>query len=644
MNKSISEKLLEVLSPHIDNNMCISLHDAERLVTEQQFPLSEETGCNTLKEAIEATSGDFILETVEGTPCIRCLVGSRAANGNENGTPSSTEKGNGESMSPQKPSTSSLESLGKKELKKLVMSIRTAIYKIALEICPNRQGLVALTMLAKYLKSVLVNNFETDDDLAFFLATNPEKFEVVMKDGKAYARNAFQMPPVDNAAMKPTQTQTKTGTPPADTMAPSERILDVVCSHLDADKRIPLAEAERLFAQQGIMVHEEFGFPTLKETIEELNRKFSLEQVNGALCIRCLMPINTATAKKNGITSAKAGEQGMSNQTTATSGIDIHNKEKFLNIIFRIKTTVLNISIKTGTDTDGFVPLPLLSHCLKYCGALRFDDDKELIGFITEYPHEFEVIERDGTSYVRNNIVTPQNESSDNTETKAQATANEMDTTMKKDSEENAAPEETTKAGQTAAEVITVEGRKTDMETEEAAEAETASNQETGDGQAMEMEPEVATTTLCKKTEGSATKEKDEEAPTMTDMNGEEARYISLHKIEDFAIFSDYEAMLRNLAEMAEEDGWLVLAHPNEPQPLYVVDLLLRYHFTKAVESHRKGDNSGLSIGLEKACFDTGFHTADGKQIYAHFVINRWRDADNCMSYRFQCLTTENKA
>ena len=115
----------------------------------------------------------------------------------------------------------------------------------------------------------------------------------------------------------------------------------------------------------------------------------------------------------------------------------------------------------------------------------------------------------------------------------------------------------------------------------------------------------------------------------------EEKRHISPYKLLDFALFPDYQGTLRQLAGMAESDGWFVLTDPDDPQPYYMVDLRLRQNFAMAVNQHLKGENSGITIGLDKASFITGFRTPEGTFIVADFIPNRLRNTSECQSWVF---------
>ena len=148
-----------------------------------------------------------------------------------------------------------------------------------------------------------------------------------------------------------------------------------------------------------------------------------------------------------------------------------------------------------------------------------------------------------------------------------------------------------------------------------------------------------------KEAEGGAVAQSSSPQPQMatsaTKSFTETKKHISMYKLLDFALFPNYASVLEQLAEMAEADGWFVLTDPDDPQPYYMVDLKLRHNFALAVEQYKKGEDSGITIGLDQASFITGFQTAEGKQITAHFVTNRLRDGINCQSWLFDSFTVE---
>ena len=620
MYESPFEKLLEVFSPHLDRNNRIPLSEAERRIAEHGILIQEDFGCNTLQETLERGKEKFHLETVDGTPYIRCDMTSQAAGGVAAETFATTAGEQGNDTVPRMPANIRLAYMKNQDVKYLILRIRSCIYNILLNIIPDAEGLVSLHILREQLRNYGVDYFESDEDSAGYLASRPDKFELIERDGTMRVRNTFPIFQTVGPTGKDSKSQTPSEADAAE-KTPSEKLLEIFEPYLNKNKRIPLYEAERLIVGRGINLRQEFGLETLQGIIEELDSKFLLETVDGTHCIRCLMPIHAFRNTAAGIPAAMAGTR-----SKVACGLDIHDKEQTPRIIFRIKTTILNINVGICRDAEGFVPLSLLAQYLDYLGIIDFETDKDLTNLIIDYPQEFELIERDGISYVRYITAKFQNGNADNIAERNQSST-EAETAEDKESEEVSATESATDIGTSEEK----ESGQAEGETaeEKAAEVETART-ETAEEKESEDDPVWETVTVYESAEATFDERK--------------AKYISLHKIEDFAFFDNYDAVLKKVTELAMENGWVILTDSREPQPLYVADLYLRLNFSQAVERHIKGDSSRLRITLEKASLDTGFLTAEGKHIIAVFEINQHRDAVNCQTYRFARLVTADKA
>ena len=222
---------------------------------------------------------------------------------------------------------------------------------------------------------------------------------------------------------------------------------------------------------------------------------------------------------------------------------------------------IRNISFNIYPNAGGLVPLSVLDSSIRDHGVDNFGTEQELAEFLAFYPKKFEVVCKDGSTYVRN------------------VRSARQDCIGGTGTQPKAAP------------------------------ARKATRHDEAGG---------------------------------TEARENVTRSLTLHDIRDFAFFGDYEGMLRQLAAMAESDGWAVLE--GGIRPYYVVDLLLRCNFALAVEQCRQGDSGRLTVGLERASFDTGFHTAEGSGIVARFSVNLQRDSNRFQSYIFERLTAGDEA
>ncbi len=112
-------------------------------------------------------------------------------------------------------------------------------------------------------------------------------------------------------------------------------------------------------------------------------------------------------------------------------------------------------------------------------------------------------------------------------------------------------------------------------------------------------------------------------------------RFVSLYNLFDFAAFPNYDEIKKQLAEMAEPNGWFVLEAPGEPDPYTLLHLQLRINFAMAVKQEIENHAGTISIQPDRAIFDTGFKTAEGKTILAILCLNQQRDANNWQTWKF---------
>ncbi|MBR4294507.1 MAG: hypothetical protein IKT53_05920 [Bacteroidaceae bacterium] len=118
-------------------------------------------------------------------------------------------------------------------------------------------------------------------------------------------------------------------------------------------------------------------------------------------------------------------------------------------------------------------------------------------------------------------------------------------------------------------------------------------------------------------------------------------RFVSLYNIADFACFSDYQQTIKELAEMAAEDGWFVLPDANEKSPYFLVNYKFRIAFALAVRKQLAGEDGGFVLRIDSAEFDTGFVTPDGKRIKAYFKLNQQRDNTCWQTWCFERFDIE---
>ena len=116
---------------------------------------------------------------------------------------------------------------------------------------------------------------------------------------------------------------------------------------------------------------------------------------------------------------------------------------------------------------------------------------------------------------------------------------------------------------------------------------------------------------------------------------------ISRYYLGHFAYFSnDYKGFAADIAERAVGDDWFVIDEPGD-RPMRLVEAKLSNNFALAVRDALAGKPSGLAIAFDTARFDTGFVTAEGKHIIAHFATNIERDSRRFQTWIYTDLTEE---
>lgn len=116
---------------------------------------------------------------------------------------------------------------------------------------------------------------------------------------------------------------------------------------------------------------------------------------------------------------------------------------------------------------------------------------------------------------------------------------------------------------------------------------------------------------------------------------------ISRYYLGHFAYFpNDYKGFAASIAERAVGDDWFVLDEPGD-RPMRLVEAKLSNNFALAVRDALAGKPSGLAIAFDTARFDTGFVTAEGKHIIAHFATNTERDSRRFQTWIYTDLTEE---
>lgn len=116
---------------------------------------------------------------------------------------------------------------------------------------------------------------------------------------------------------------------------------------------------------------------------------------------------------------------------------------------------------------------------------------------------------------------------------------------------------------------------------------------------------------------------------------------ISRYYLGHFAYFpNDYKGFAAAIAERAVGDDWFVIDEPGD-RPMRLVEAKLSNNFALAVRDALAGKPSGLAIAFDTARFDTGFVTAEGKHIIAHFATNIERDSRRFQTWIYTDLTEE---
>lgn len=116
---------------------------------------------------------------------------------------------------------------------------------------------------------------------------------------------------------------------------------------------------------------------------------------------------------------------------------------------------------------------------------------------------------------------------------------------------------------------------------------------------------------------------------------------ISRYYLSHFAYFpNDYKGFAADIAERAVGDDWFVIDEPGD-RPMRLVEAKLSNNFALAVRDALAGKPSGLAIAFDTARFDTGFVTAEGKHIIAHFATNTERDSRRFQTWIYTDLTEE---
>lgn len=116
---------------------------------------------------------------------------------------------------------------------------------------------------------------------------------------------------------------------------------------------------------------------------------------------------------------------------------------------------------------------------------------------------------------------------------------------------------------------------------------------------------------------------------------------ISRYYLGHFAYFpNEYKGFAADIAERAVGDDWFVIDEPGD-RPMRLVEAKLSNNFALAVRDALAGKPSGLAIAFDTARFDTGFVTAEGKHIIAHFATNTERDSRRFQTWIYTDLTEE---
>lgn len=116
---------------------------------------------------------------------------------------------------------------------------------------------------------------------------------------------------------------------------------------------------------------------------------------------------------------------------------------------------------------------------------------------------------------------------------------------------------------------------------------------------------------------------------------------ISRYYLGHFAYFPDeYKGFAADIAGRAVGDDWFVLDEPGD-RPMRLVEAKLSNNFALAVRDALACRPSALAIAFDTARFDTGFVTADGKHIVAHFATNTERDTKRFQTWIYTNLTEE---
>lgn len=113
------------------------------------------------------------------------------------------------------------------------------------------------------------------------------------------------------------------------------------------------------------------------------------------------------------------------------------------------------------------------------------------------------------------------------------------------------------------------------------------------------------------------------------------SKYVSMYIISDFAFFPDYKGTMKELSEIAMPDGWFILPNASERNPYLLLDSAFKRNFALLVNKQIKEGGTGIIMRPDRAEFNTGFKSIDGKDIIAHFIFNQQRDNTRWQNWVF---------
>lgn len=233
MQKTTAEKLTDIFSPMLDENCCITLPEAERLINESEFDISE-TGIDNLTELLEELSQQFNVDMATEPPTIKCLLAKK-----EEPTPTESQ---------------TLSSKQKNFFKfKIIKSIEFLSTRY-----PLWKGLIPLSRLGEQLKYVGVEDFG-GTSLSEIIKLCPNKLELVTVNDTPCVKLVFNN--------KGTVTDTPNAKEPTEAQEAGHPLNEAMQQKPAATSELSIAQTRTLSIYK---LHDFALFPNYKKALEKL--------------------------------------------------------------------------------------------------------------------------------------------------------------------------------------------------------------------------------------------------------------------------------------------------------------------------------------------------------------------------------------